>query len=91
MEEGNRDMLEFMLIVLLADYDLIGLIKNYNRPHDEYGPEARTILRYLEYNDYDVGLDVLAYKIQYIFEIWFNVKPNIIPCIKLAREIKLMI
>jgi hypothetical protein len=91
MEEGNREMLEFMLIVLLADYDLMGLIKNYNRPHDEYAPEARTILRYLETEEYDIYLDELAFKIQYIFEVWFNRQPDIVPCIKLAREIKLMI
>ena len=91
MEEGNREMLEFMLIVLLADYDMMGLIKYYNRPHDEYAPEARTILRYLEQEEYDVHLDVLAERIQYIFEVWFNQAPSIVPCIKLAREIKLMI
>lgn len=91
MEEGNKDMLEFMLIVLLADYDMMGLIKYYNRSHEEYAPEARTILRYLEYKEYDVGLDELAFKIQYIFEVWFNRRPSIVSCIKLAREIKLMI
>lgn len=91
MEEGNKEMLEFMLIVLLADYDLIGLIEYGNRPYDEYGPEARTILRYLESQDYEVCLDVLAEKIQYIFTVWFGIKPNIVPCIKMAREIKLMI
>ena len=91
MEEGNKEMLEFMLIVLLADYDLMGLIKYYNRPHDEYAPEARTILRYLDKEDYNVALDELAFKIQYIFEVWFNQTPNIVPCIKLSREIKLML
>lgn len=91
MEERNREMLEFMLIVLLADYDLMGLIEFYNRPHDEYAPEARTILNYLESEDYEVYLDELALKIQYIFEVWFNARPSIVPCIKLAREIKLMI
>ena len=91
MEEGNKEMLEFMLIVLLADYDLMGLIKFYNRPHDEYAPEARTILNYLESEDYEVYLDELASKIQYIFEVWFGTCPSIKSCIKLAREIKLMI
>ena len=91
MEDGNKEMLEFMLTVLLADYDLIGLIKYGNRPHNEYAPEARTILRYLEHEDYDVKLDVLAYKIQYIMEIWFNVQPPIRPCIEMANEIKKMI
>lgn len=91
MEERNKEMLEFMLTVLLADYDLIGLIKYGNRTHEEYGPEARTILRYLESVDYEVGLDTLALKIQYIFEVWFNIQPNIVPCIQMAREIKLMI
>jgi hypothetical protein len=91
MEEGNREMLEFMLTVLLADYDLMGLIEYNNRPYDEYSPEARTILRYLESQDYQVKLDVLAEKIQYIFTVWFDVQPNIVPCIKIAREIKLMI
>lgn len=91
MEEGNKEMLEFMLTVLLADYDLMGLIKYYNRPHDEYAPEARTILKYLEHECYNVALDELAFKIQYIFEVWFNQQPSIIPCVKLAREIKLMI
>ena len=91
MEEGNKELLEFMLTVLLADYDLMGLIKYYNRPHDEYAPEARTILRYLDKEDYNVALDELAFKIQYIFEVWFDQTPNIVPCIKIAREIKLMI
>lgn len=91
MEEGNREMLEFMLIVLLADYDLMGLIKYYGRPHDEYGPEARTILRYLESVEYIVPLDVLAQNIQYIFYVWFNRKVDLVKCIQLANEIKKMI
>ena len=44
MDEQNRDMLEFMITVLLADYDLMGLITYGNRPYDEYAPEARTIM-----------------------------------------------
>lgn len=91
MEEGNRKMLEFMITVILADYDMMGLIKYYNRPCDEYAPEARTILRFLEEHEYDIKLDVLALKVQYIFEVWFNQQPSIIPCINIAREIKLMI
>ena len=91
MEGNERRMLEFMITVILADYDLMGLITYGNKPHDEYAPEARTILRYLDECDYEVKLDTLACKIQYIFEIWFNQKPKIEPCIKIAREIKLMI
>lgn len=91
MEEGNKEMLEFMLIVLLADYDMMGLIKSYGRPHDEYSPEARTILRYLESVEYDVRLDVLASQIQYIFLCWFNKRVDIVKCIQLANEIKKMI
>lgn len=91
MEERDLEMLEFMITVLLADYDLMELIKYKHRPHTEYAPEARTILRYLDSVDYEVKLDILAFKIQYIFEVWFNRKPNIIKCIMIAREIKLMI
>ena len=91
MEEGNRDMLEFMLIVLLADYDLIGLIQYGDRNYDEYAPEARAILRYLESVEYDVKLDTLANKIQHIMEAWFNIQPPIRPCIEMANEIKKMI
>ena len=91
MEEHNREMLEFMVTAILADYDMMGLITYGNRPHDEYAPEARTILLYLEEWNYEVKLDVLAEKIQYIFEVWFNQAPKIEPCIKIAREIKLMI
>ena len=43
MEERNDEMLEFMITAILADYDLMGLIAR-GAPHDEYGPEARTIL-----------------------------------------------
>ena len=91
MEEDNKKMLEFMITVILADYDIMGLITYGNRPHDEYSPEARTILNYLESEDYDVYLDVLAEKVQYIFEVWFNQKPSIEPCILIAREIMRMI
>lgn len=91
MEEGNRDMLEFMLTVLLADYDLIGLIQYGGKNYDEYAPEARTILRYLESVEYDVKLDILANKIQYIMGEWFNIQPPIRPCIEMANEIKKMI
>ena len=91
MDERNKEMLEFMVTVLLADYDMMGLIEEKNRPYDEYGPEARTIVRYLEQQDYEVKLDILAQKIHYIFELWFNKAPNIVPCILIAREIKLMI
>jgi hypothetical protein len=91
MEEKDDRMLEFMITVLLADYDLMGLITYGDRPYDEYGPEARTILRYIVHEDYDVKLDVLASKIQYIFLCWFDVQPSIVPCIMLANEIKLML
>lgn len=91
MEERNKEMLEFMITVILADYDMMGLITYGNRPHTEYAPEARTILRFLEEQEYDIKLDTLALKIQYIFEVWFNQQPSIVPCINIAREIKLMI
>jgi hypothetical protein len=91
MEERDNKMLEFMITVLLADYDMMGLITYDNRPADEYAPEARTILRYLEKEDYEVKLDILAEEIQYIFEVWFDVRPSIRPCILIADEIKKMI
>ena len=91
MEERDNEMLEFMITAILADYDMMTLINKYKRPYDEYGPEARTILRYIELKDYDVPVDILAGKIQYIFNIWFNKAPDIIPCIKIAHEIKLML
>lgn len=91
MEERDLEMLEFMVTALLADYDIIGLIKYGNKDHTEYGPEARTIIRYLIENDFDIKLDILARKIQYIFEVWFDIQPDIVPCIMIAREIKLMI
>lgn len=90
MEERNKEVLEFLITVLLADYDMMGLIAR-GAPYEEYGPEARTILRYLESEDYNVALDVLALKIQYIFEIWFSVKPNLVPCIKIAKEINMLL
>ena len=90
MEERDEKMLEFMTIAILADYDLMGLI-SYGAPHDEYSPEARTILRFLKDVDYEVKLDVLAYRIQYIFAVWFNEEVNIIPCIMIANELKKMI
>ncbi len=91
MDERDEKMLEFMITVLLADYDLMGLITYDNRPFDEYGPEARTILRYIVKEDYDVKLDILAERIQYIFLCWFDIQPDIVPCILLADEIKKMI
>ena len=91
MEENNREILEFMITVILADYDMMGLIRYGNRPHNEYAPEARTILLYLEEWNYEVKLDVLADEIQYIFEVWFNQKPPLSSCVLIAREIKLMI
>ena len=91
MEERNNEMLEFMITVLLADYDLMGLITYNNRPYDEYVPEARTILRFIEKEDYEVKLDILAERIQYIFLCWFDVQPDIVPCIMIANEIKMMI
>ena len=91
MEERNKEMLEFMITVLLADYDMMRLIELKNRPYDEYGPEARTILNYIDGCGYDVKLDTLAQQIHYIFEIWFDQSPDIVSCIKIAREIKLMI
>lgn len=90
MEERNDEMLEFMITAILADYDLMGLIAR-GAPHDEYGPEARTILRYLIENDYDVKLDTLAFKIQYILEIWFSVQFNLTYCTMMANEIKKML
>lgn len=90
MEERNDEMLEFMITAILADYDLMGLIAR-GAPHVEYGPEARTILRYLIENDYDVKLDTLAFKIQYILEIWFSVKFNLKYCVMMANEIKKML
>ena len=91
MEERDNKVLEFMITCLLADYDVMGLITYDNRPADEYAPEARTIVRYLEKEDYEVKLDVLAEKIQHIFEVWFDVQPSIRPCILIADEIKKMI
>ena len=91
MEEKDREMLEFMVTVLLADYDLMGLIAHYNRPADEYSPEARSIVRFIDKEDYEVKLDILAEKIQYIFEVWFDIQPSIVPCILIADEIKKMI
>ena len=90
MEEGNKEMLEFMLIVLLADYDLMGLIVR-GAPSDEYGPEARTILRYLTEENYNVKIDTLANRVQYTFLIWFDEQVDMIPCIMIANEIKKMI
>lgn len=90
MEERDEKMLEFMTMAILADYDLMGLI-SMGAPHDEYSPEARTILNYLKGVDYEVKVDVLAYRIQYIFAIWFNEKVDIVPCIMIANEIKKMI
>lgn len=90
MEERNDEMLEFMITTILADYDLMGLIEQ-GRSHDEYGPEARTILRYIIEQDYDVKLDVLAKKIQYILEIWFSKTFNFKYCIMIANEIKKML
>ena len=91
MDESNREMLEFMVTVLLADYDMMGLITYGDKSYNEYAPEARTILRYLEEHNYEVKLDTLANQIQYIFEVWFNVAPPIRPCILIADEIKKMI
>ena len=91
MEERDNKVLEFMITFLLADYDVMGLITYDNRPVDEYAPEARTIVRYLEKENYEVKLDILAEKIQYIFEVWFDVRPSIRPCILIADEIKKMI
>ena len=90
MEERDEKMLEFMLTVLLADYDLMGLIAR-GAPHDEYGPEARTLLRFLRGNDYKVKMDVLANRIQYVFLVWFDEHVNLIPCVMIANEIKKMI
>ena len=90
MEERDEKMLEFMIIAILADFDLMGLISR-GAPHDEYGPEARTILKFLKDVDYEVKLDVLAYRIQYIFAVWFNEEVNIVPCIMIANELKKMI
>ena len=91
MDESNREMLEFMITVLLADYDMMGLITYGDKPYNEYAPEARTILNYLEGHNYEVKLDTLANQIQYIFEVWFNFAPPIRPCILIADEIKKMI
>ena len=91
MEERDNKVLEFMITYLLADYDVMGLITYDNRPVDEYAPEARTIVRYLEEEDYEVKLDILAEKIQHIFEVWFDVRPSIRPCILIADDIKRMI
>lgn len=90
MEERDEKMLEFMTIAILADYDLMGLISR-GAPHDEYGPEARTIIRFLRTVDFEVKTDVLAYRIQYIFAIWFNEEVDIVPCIMIANELKKMI
>jgi len=90
MDERNEEMLEFMIIALLADYDLMGLV-SMGAPHDEYSPEARTILRYIVNEDYDVKLDVLAERIQYIFLCWFDSQIDMVPCIMIANEIKKMI
>jgi hypothetical protein len=90
MEERDEKMLEFMTIAILADYDLMGLISR-GASHDEYSPEARTILRYLKDADYEVKTDVLAYRIQYIFAVWFNEEIDIVPCIMIANELKKMI
>jgi hypothetical protein len=91
MDERDNKMLEFMITVLLADYDMMGLITYDNRTADEYAPEARTILRYLEKENYEVKLDILAKRIQYIFTCWFDIQPSIVPCILIADEIKKMI
>ena len=90
MEERDEEMLEFMTIAILADYDLMGLISR-GAPHDEYGPEARTIIRFLRTVDFEVKTDVLAYRIQYIFAVWFNEEVDIVPCIMIANELKKMI
>lgn len=90
MEERDEKMLEFMTTAILADYDLMGLISR-GAPHDEYSPEARTILRYLKDADYEVKTDVLAHRIQYIFAVWFNEEVDIVPCIMIANELKKMI
>lgn len=90
MDERDEKMLEFMTIAILADYDLMGLIAR-GAPHDEYGPEARTIIRFLKAQDFEVKTDVLAYRIQYIFAIWFNEEVDIVPCIMIANELKKMI
>lgn len=90
MEERNDEMLEFMITAILADYDLMGLIAK-GRSHDEYGPEARTILRYIIEEDYNVKLDVLAKKIRYILEIWFSRTFKLKYCIMIANEIKKML
>ena len=90
MEERDEKMLEFMTTAILADYDLMGLISR-GAPHDEYGPEARTIIRFLRTVDFEVKTDVLAYRIQYIFAIWFNEEVDIVPCIMIANELKKMI
>ena len=91
MDEKDKEMLEFMVTVLLADYDLMGLIAHYNRPSDEYSPEARSIVRFIENEDYKVKLDVLAERIQYIFTCWFDIRPELGPCVMIANEIKKMI
>ena len=54
MDENNREMLEFMVTVLLADYDMMGLITYGDKSYNEYAPEARTILTYLEEHNYEV-------------------------------------
>ena len=90
MEERDEKMLEFMTTAILADYDLMGLISR-GAPHDEYGPEARTIIRFLRTVDFEVKTDVLAYRIQYIFAVWFNEEVDIVPCIMIANELKKMI
>ena len=90
MEERDEQMLEFMTIAILADYDLMGLIAR-GASHDEYAPEARTIIRYIKAVDYQAKTDVLAYRIQYIFAIWFNEEVDMVPCIMIANELKKMI
>lgn len=90
MEERDEKMLEFMITVILADYDVMGLIA-MGAPSDEYGPEARTILRYIIEENYSVKMDVLANKIQYIFLIWFDEYIDMTECIMIANEIKKMI
>ena len=90
MDERDEKMLEFMTTAILADYDLMGLISR-GAPHDEYSPEARTIIRFLRTVDFEVKTDVLAYRIQYIFAVWFNEEVDIVPCIMIANELKKMI
>ena len=91
MEEKDKEMLEFMITAMLADYDLMGLIINYNRPATEYSPEARSIVRFIEKENYNVKLDVLAERIRYIFLCWFDIQPEFGPCVMIANEIKKML